>query len=43
MNFKPLHIFGLVGFCGAIAAANPMDTMNAMAATQGYKVLQDLC
>ena len=34
MNFKPLHIFGLVGFCGAIAAANPMDTMNAMAATQ---------
>ncbi|HIZ78633.1 MAG TPA: C40 family peptidase [Candidatus Lachnoclostridium stercorigallinarum] len=34
MNFKPLHIFGLVGFCGAIAAANPMETMNAMAAPQ---------
>ena len=34
MNIRPLHILGLAAFCGAITAANPMETMNAMAATQ---------
>lgn len=34
MTFKPLHILGLIGFCGVITATNPLDTMDAMASTQ---------
>lgn len=34
MNLKPLHIVGMFVFCGAIAAANPLETMDAMAAVQ---------
>lgn len=34
MNFRPHRILGFIGLCGVIAAANPMDTMDAMAAPQ---------
>ena len=34
MSLKPLHIVGMFAFCGAIAAANPLAPMDAMAAVQ---------